>query len=107
MNWLDLLLIVILAISIATSFAKGITREIIGLVASVAALLCGVWFYRIAGAAVRPYVGSREVAKPDRVHFDCRGGDRARLNGQFGRSERCGRPSDFPGSIGCWAPDSA
>ena len=62
MNWLDLLLIVILAISIATSFARGITREIIGLVAAVAALLCGAWFYRIAGAAVQPYVGSREIA---------------------------------------------
>jgi membrane protein required for colicin V production len=62
MNWLDLLLIVILALSIATSFAKGLTREIVGLVASVAALLCGIWLYRMAGAAVRPYVGSREVA---------------------------------------------
>jgi len=62
MNWLDLLLIVILAMSIASSFAKGLTREIIGLVAAIAALFCGVWFYRMAGAVVRPYVGSREVA---------------------------------------------
>ena len=62
MNWLDLLLIVILAMSIATSFARGLTREIIGLVAAVAALFCGAWFYRIAGAVVRPYVGSREAA---------------------------------------------
>ena len=54
MNWLDLLLIVILAMSIASSFARGLAREIIGLVASVAALFCGAWFYRIAGEAVQP-----------------------------------------------------
>jgi membrane protein required for colicin V production len=62
MNWLDLLLILILALSIAASFAKGLTREIIGLVAAVAALFCGAWFYRMAGALVRPMVGSRGVA---------------------------------------------
>jgi membrane protein required for colicin V production len=62
MNWLDLVLIGILAISIVASFAKGFTREVIGLVAAVAALLCGAWFYRMAGEIVRPWVGSREAA---------------------------------------------
>jgi membrane protein required for colicin V production len=62
MNWLDFALIAILAISIATSFAKGFAREVIGLVAAVAALICGAWFYRMTAAVVRPYVGSREVA---------------------------------------------
>src|SRR5437762_1055850 len=62
MNWLDLVLIVILAGSIASSFARGFTRELIGLAAAVAGLLCGAWFYRMAGALVRPYVGSPEVA---------------------------------------------
>ena len=62
MNWLDMMLIAILAVSIVASFAKGFTREVIGLVAAVAALLCGSWFYRIAGDVVRPWVGSREVA---------------------------------------------
>ena len=30
--------------------------------ASVAALLCGVWFYRMAAEVVRPWLGSREAA---------------------------------------------
>jgi len=62
MNWLDLTLIAILALSIVASFTKGFAREVIGLVAAVAALICGVWFYRMAGDAVRPWVGSRETA---------------------------------------------
>src|SRR5205823_3543540 len=62
MNWLDMVLIAILAISIVASFAKGFTREVIGLVAAVAALLCGSWFYRMAGDVVCPWVGSREAA---------------------------------------------
>lgn len=62
MNWLDLLLIVILAASIASSFARGFARELIGTVAAFAALICGLWFYRMAGAAIRPYVGSAAVA---------------------------------------------
>ena len=62
MNWLDLVLIAILAISIASSFAKGFAREVIGLVAAVAALICGAWFYRMAGEVVRPWVGSPEIA---------------------------------------------
>jgi membrane protein required for colicin V production len=62
MNWLDFVLIAILAISIASSFAKGFAREVIGLVAAVAALIGGAWFYRMAGEVVRPWVGSRETA---------------------------------------------
>src|SRR6266568_4201910 len=62
MNWLDILLILILVMSVASSFAKGFAREVIGLVAAVAGLLCGVWFYRMAGNVVRPYVGSQDVA---------------------------------------------
>ena len=62
MNWLDLLLIAITIISVASSFARGFARELIGLVAAIAALFCGAWFYRIAGDSLRPYVGSPEIA---------------------------------------------
>lgn len=62
MNWLDLVLIVIIAMSVATSFARGLARELIGMVAAVAALFCGAWFYRVAGEPLRPHVGSTEVA---------------------------------------------
>src|SRR5690242_13606199 len=62
MNWLDLVLLLILAGSIASSFARGFTREVIGLAAAVAGLFCGLWFYRMAATPLRPYVGSPEAA---------------------------------------------
>ncbi len=62
MNWLDVLLLFILAISVATSFRKGLSREIIGLAAVVLALLLGIWFYGTAGSFLIPYVSSRGIA---------------------------------------------
>lgn len=62
MNWLDLLLVTILVLSVASSFAKGFVRELVGLIAAIAGLLCGCWFYRIAGDTMRAYVGSEGVA---------------------------------------------
>jgi len=62
MNWLDFVLIAILVGSVVSSVSKGFAREVIGLIAAVAALVCGAWFYRMAGEVVRPWVGSREVA---------------------------------------------
>jgi len=62
MNWLDVLLIVIVAASAVTSFRKGFSREIIGLVAVIVALLLGAWFYGMAGSFLLPYVSSRWIA---------------------------------------------
>jgi membrane protein required for colicin V production len=62
MNWLDAVLLVILAVSVATSFRKGLSREVIGLIAVVLALVFGIWFYGTAGSLVVPYVSSRSVA---------------------------------------------
>jgi len=62
MNWLDVALIAVMAVSVVTSFSSGLAREVIGLVAGVGGLICGAWFYRMAGNVVRPWVGSREVA---------------------------------------------
>ncbi len=62
MNWLDVLLVLILAVSIYTSFRKGLSRELIGLAAVVLALLLGIWFYGTAGAFLIPYVSSRGLA---------------------------------------------
>lgn len=64
MNWLDAVLLLILAVSVFTSFRKGLSREIIGLVAVVAALLLGSWFYGAAGAFLEPYLNS-----PAAAHF--------------------------------------
>jgi len=62
MNWLDIVLLLILVISIATSFRKGLSREIIGLAAVVVALILGIWFYGPAGAFLAPYVSSKGIA---------------------------------------------
>jgi membrane protein required for colicin V production len=62
MNWLDLVLLLILAASVFTSFRKGFSREIIGLVAVVLALLLGSWFYGTAGSLFEPYLNSTAAA---------------------------------------------
>jgi membrane protein required for colicin V production len=50
MNWLDILLLIIIAASVAGSFRKGLSREIIGLASVVVALLLACWFYAYAGS---------------------------------------------------------
>lgn len=62
MNWLDYLLIAVLAFSVVKSFMRGFSREVIGLCAAVAALVLGMWFYGTAGALVRPWLGSDRTA---------------------------------------------
>jgi membrane protein required for colicin V production len=62
MNWLDILLAVVLALSLIGSFRKGFSREVIGLVFSVVALVAGTWFYGTAGSFLLPYVSSPGVA---------------------------------------------
>ena len=62
MNWLDAVLILILLISVATSFRKGLSREVIGLVTVVFALLAGAWFYGVAGGWLAPFLSSRGLA---------------------------------------------
>ena len=62
MNWLDVVLLIILAGSVFTSFRKGFSREVIGLVSVVLALLLGIWFYGTASLYLIPYVSSRTAA---------------------------------------------
>ncbi len=62
MNWLDVVLLFILIGSILTSYRKGLSREVIGLVSVVLALLLGVWFYGTAGSFLLPYVSSPAAA---------------------------------------------
>ena len=62
MNWLDIVLGIILLASVLMSFRKGLTREVIGLVSVVLALLCGTWFYGAAGSFLLTYVSSPRVA---------------------------------------------
>jgi uncharacterized membrane protein required for colicin V production len=62
MNWLDIVLLIILAASVLTSFRKGFSRELIGLISVVLALLLGSWFYGPVGVLLAPYLSSRAAA---------------------------------------------
>jgi membrane protein required for colicin V production len=62
MNWLDVVVLAILAVSVALSFRKGLTREVVGLASVVLAILLGIWFYGAAGSFLAPYLSSRALA---------------------------------------------
>ncbi len=62
MNWLDYVLLLIVLGSVIMSVRKGFSREVIGLAASLAALVLGMWFYGLAGSFLIPYVSSPRVA---------------------------------------------
>ena len=62
MNWLDIVILVIVAWSVVIAFRKGLVREILGLASVVAALLLGFWFYGTAAAWLAPYLSSRPLA---------------------------------------------
>jgi len=61
-NWLDVVLIVVLAFSTLQSLRKGFSREIVGMAAALAALVLAMWFYGMAGTFIAPYVGSARTA---------------------------------------------
>ena len=62
MNWLDIALAGILAVSAFRSFRRGFARQVIGLAAAALALIMGMWFYGLAGSYVAPYVASTGIA---------------------------------------------
>jgi len=62
MNWLDAVLLFIIALSVIHGFRKGLSRQIIGLVSVVIAILIGLWTYGLAGHWLEPHVGSRRAA---------------------------------------------
>lgn len=63
MNWLDALLGVALLVCVVNGFRRGFSRQLIGLVSGVLALLLGIWLYGAAGAWLLPYVSSTVIAK--------------------------------------------
>jgi membrane protein required for colicin V production len=62
MNWLDAVLGIIVVASVAASFRKGLSREIIGLASVVLGLVLGCWFYGSVAAYLTRYLSSRAVA---------------------------------------------
>jgi membrane protein required for colicin V production len=63
MNWLDILLLLIVVVSIIGSFRKGFSRQVIHLAAVVAGILLGAWFYGRVAEYIRPHVSSPTAAK--------------------------------------------
>jgi membrane protein required for colicin V production len=63
MNWLDIVLLLILAASIFSSLRKGLSRQIIHLTAVIAGILLGAWFYGMVAEHLEPYVSSPMAAK--------------------------------------------
>lgn len=62
MNWLDIVLLILVVGSVVSAFAKGLTRELVGFVTVIAALVVSIWFYGTVGGYLLPYVKSRSVA---------------------------------------------
>lgn len=62
MNWLDIVLGTILAISIASGLYKGFFRLSIGLAATIVSILAASWFYGLAAAMYSPYVKQEAFA---------------------------------------------
>jgi membrane protein required for colicin V production len=62
MNWLDFVLALILIASGVAGLRRGFSRQIIGFVSVVLALLLGIWFYGTVGYHLLPYASSRTMA---------------------------------------------
>jgi membrane protein required for colicin V production len=62
-SWLDIVILIVMALSVLSAVRKGFSREVIGLAASVFGLILGLWFYGSASVYFEPYVSSPEIAK--------------------------------------------
>lgn len=62
MNWLDILLLVILAGSVIEGVRSGFSRVIIGLAAAIAGLILAAWFYGAVSTHLKPLIQSEAVA---------------------------------------------
>jgi membrane protein required for colicin V production len=62
MNWLDVVLAIILLVSVAASYRKGLSREIIGLASVILGLVLGCWFYGTVAGFLAQYLSSRGLA---------------------------------------------
>ncbi len=62
MNWLDVTLTLVLAVSTAAGFSRGFTRTVLGLTAFLFGLLLACWLYGSAGVLFQDYVSHKSVA---------------------------------------------
>jgi membrane protein required for colicin V production len=62
MNWLDAVLLFILTLSVILGFRKGLSRQIVGLVSVVVAIVVGLWTYGLVGGWLAHYISSKRAA---------------------------------------------
>jgi len=62
MNWIDLILILVVGLSVLTGLTAGFARVGIGFIAAILGIFIGFWSYGIVGAYVLDYVSSRQMA---------------------------------------------
>ncbi len=62
MNWLDIVLLLILVLSVISGIAKGSAKLVVGFVAAIFGFLCGLWFGGAAGSFLLPYVSHKGIA---------------------------------------------
>ena len=62
LNWLDIVLIVIVGLSVAEGVAKGFARVGVGFAAAITGVILGIWFYGVVGYYLLPYVSSKGIA---------------------------------------------
>lgn len=62
MNWLDVLLLLIVVVSVIGSFKKGMSRQVIHLASVLAGIILGAWFYKPVAALLEPHVNSARAA---------------------------------------------
>lgn len=61
-NWLDFVIIVLLASSVISGLMRGFSRTVVGFGTSVAAILAAIWFYGAAAVFIKPYVAHPSLA---------------------------------------------
>jgi membrane protein required for colicin V production len=62
MNWLDIVLVLTVAVSIISGLAAGFARTGVGFLASVLGLVFGLQYYRSVGLTLRGYIPRSEIA---------------------------------------------
>lgn len=62
MNWIDLVLVLVVGLSVLSGLAVGFARAGIGFIATILGIFIGFWCYGIVGAHVLDYVSSKAMA---------------------------------------------
>jgi membrane protein required for colicin V production len=62
MNWIDLILVLVVGLSVASGLGGGFARVGVGFIAAIVGIFVGFWTYGLVASYVLDYVSSRQVA---------------------------------------------